>query len=185
MVERDIRLSPVEYFSAREPAPRVRDFIEQTHNPTFSARLAFLRKEFPQRSGRKINWILEGGTAVALYCPHLKRPIRDLDIITLTPSIANEFVNTFPHFHARSIEYWLDKRGFKSTMKNINYVMHGSCRLHIDGAELLTLAPAMLAASKVHLYDKLPPRPQDLEDVRNLGISKDKYFGVIDRLLAA
>lgn len=184
MLVESLRASPDQYFRPRDPAPRVRNFIEQTTNPTFSQRLDFLRGEFPQRKGRNINWILEGGTAVALYCPHLQRPIRDLDIITLTQGMADEFTGTLPHFHARSIEYWLEKRGFKATSENISYIMRGSVPLHIEGGELLTLAPAILAASKIHLYDRLPPRPQDLTDVINLGVPKEKYFGVIQRLAA-
>lgn len=176
------RASPDHYFISREPAPKVRDFITENPNPTFKLRVDFLRSEFPQRTGRNINWIMEGGTAVAILCPHLGREIKDLDIITLTKSMADEFTGTWPYFHARWVNDWLEKRKFKVTPKNISYVLRGNVPLHVEGGELLTMAPAILAASKLYLYDKLPPRPQDLIDVASLGVPKQKALGVIQRL---
>ncbi len=177
------RASPDHYFQAKEPAPVVREFMEEVPNATFAERVVFLRRNFPQRQGRKITWILEGGGATSLYCPG-QRAQRDVDIITSTQTMADQFEGSWPYFHARSVEHWLTKRGFKATPDNINYLLWSHVPLHFENGELLVAAPLILAASKLHLYDQKPPRPQDLIDVEMLGVPIARVQKVIEYLAA-
>ncbi|HZQ29993.1 MAG TPA: hypothetical protein VFA93_02865 [Patescibacteria group bacterium] len=169
------------YIPPKESSPRVKTFTE-SKDMTFIGRFDFLEREFPQN--RFASWVIEGGTGVALLVPHLDRQIRDFDILTTSRSMVDEFKDAWPYFHVRWVNDWLEKRGFPVTDDKITYIMRSRVPGYRDGRIAPVLAPALLAASKIHLYDTLPPRPQDILDVQSLNVPLPKIERVIQRLSA-
>lgn len=166
----------------KESSRRVKTFTE-SKELSFLARLDFLNKEFPQTRGT--SWQIEGGTATAIYVPDKNRPIRDIDILTSSKSMADEFIDALPYFHARWVNDWLEQRRWRVTQDKINYIFQKSVRMPIGEDRIaMLMAPTVLAASKIRLYRGKPPRPQDRLDVQYLGISEAKIQAVLQRLAA-
>lgn len=191
------RATPDQYFIPKEPSPRVKRFLQENPDPSWQKRVNFLLLHFPQKDRRSIEWVPEGGFAVSQYCPEQGRRIKDIDIITRSQAMANEFkgkveIPSKPesesvelYFHTRWVNDWLRERKWEVSTDNINYLFYSSIPLPVEGQELLFIAPLHLIASKTCLYGPKHPRTQDELDNKMMGADdpkiQAKVRGVIQR----
>ncbi|MGB4759141.1 MAG: hypothetical protein WBP26_03715 [Candidatus Saccharimonadales bacterium] len=158
-------------------SPEVKDFF--VANPEFNVEksLLFLAAHYPDSD----SWVVDSGVAVQLLTGKRKLEPRDLDIVSQTDEMEDDFGHTngldpndSRYIDVKSIKHWLSGRVPEVDEQTIwKYVIATSKFIEVSGLRVRVMHPALIAAGKSTLA-RMAQRPKDSSDIELLQVTPEQ-----------
>lgn len=168
-------------FRSLEPAPEVRRFVEQQPRPSWQEALRFFLDKASQVESDGLVYIIDGGVAVELLRPGERNTPKDIDVITRSSGLQNQFINS-GLFDVKTVREWFEVRGLPYDERRGDRLFAASTPVSFADRTVYILNPEFLVASKVLSYAGRPMRPEDQRDVDILSVHSEALSDAIAML---
>ncbi|MBI2028602.1 MAG: hypothetical protein HYT07_03245 [Candidatus Levybacteria bacterium] len=168
-----------------EPSEEVKRFLTENPNARWDQCLGYVLDHWPQVRDGKIDYLVEGGTALRLLFPQRQDPA-DVDILTRSQQMNKHFRNS-RKFDVKHITDWYASRlhpynsnAFDQEGGNFLFDMNQS--VEFGNRKVLVLNSLGLAVSKTLRYLHRDLRKKDLRDLTLLNQDSTQIRQIIKKI---
>ncbi len=150
----------------------MKEFFRENPEAKWDAALEFLLQRFPQIMDGKVQYLIDGGTAVHILHPEREDPL-DVDILVRSDEFKVKFVNARV-IDAKSIKDWCTDHGIPYNEEMDEKILSLYTEVDFHGQKVLIAKPDFLALSKsIPWRGKPQQRQKETDDLRLLSVSQE------------
>lgn len=170
-----------------QPSAEVQRFLRENPQATWVECSGYLLDYYPQMLAGKVQYLIEGGTALRLLYPQRREP-KDVDVLTRSRRMVEDFRNS-RKFDVHDLAFWFGDRVFHGRTldpRQGEFLFDYNEQVDFQGRTVLTFSRLALAASKMMSFREMPyPREHNREDLRLLNQDPQEVQALIARIRAA
>jgi hypothetical protein len=168
-------------FIPQTPAKHVKEWLRKNPEADWRDSINYVLDNYPQtrRDGR-LNYLIEGGTAIHFLYPERPEPA-DIDIISKSKRMKRDF-NGVSKVDVKLVREWFQFRfiPFNAAVSGLLFSLKEE--VEFEGRSIWILNAMGLSAAKTLPYLRIPPRSKDIEDMNFLDPENEKLMDLQQQL---